>query len=694
MNRTLAFVSAIFLALGLSAQNLDLGKGFSKDKKSQEELALADQLFEEGSYLFALDHYRPLEQQYGESAYLKYKIGVCLLYKSDEIDQALDYLLKVKEKNAKAADIDFYLARAYHLNERYDEALASLALYEKNKKATPSNKQLAPRYATYCTNAKELVQVPIDVKISNLGTPLNSEASEYVPVITSDESTMLFTYVGPESRGGLQRLPGEPDPAGSYYEDIYFTQKRSGQWLRPIALDTTINSIGHDACIAISNDGQTLIVFKNSEEDLGDIYFSKLDGERWSTPVRIEGEVNTPAWEGSASLTADEEIMYFASEREGGYGGRDIYTARRMPDGRWGDVKNLGDIINTPYDDDAPFIHPNGVTLIFSSQGHKSMGGYDIFRTDLDINNMWSTPVNIGYPINTPGDDKYFVLSTDGKRGYYSSGKAGGLGQQDLYLAEVNIDLKEANVIMVSGAIFYDEQPAQAKIYLRSDGKILDAYATQSNASTGKFLVNLSVGKVYDMIFELNGQREMRTLDAMRTTLGMLNENFDIRFYSDGFKAAKAARENFLRDSTRRADSLALAAVNPKRNNLAQTETVTTTSTTTMLGGMSADDYNSTLSKYGTVRLEGLEFTVQVAAYRNAGNFRYSHLESVGSVNKQELGDGVTRFVIGKFYTLNDAEKIRQMIHAKGNNDAFVTAMYQGRRMLLKDLSAQNFFQK
>lgn len=697
MNRFITLFALLLFANVASGQNVNLGKGFSKDKAGQEEFKAAEFFFDDANYLSALPHYRTLEASYGDNEYLRYRIGICLLYKSDETQRALEYLESVKAKNAKAADIDYYLGRAYHLNEKFDQALVSLDLAVKNKKTTPANSELAQRYITYCNNAKTLVASPINVKITNAGMPVNSESSEYVPVVTSDESTMLFTYVGPESRGGLQRLPGEPDPLGMYFEDIWSTFKVNGRWEKPVAADTNINSFGHDACIAISNDGQTLIVFKNSEMDLGDIYFSKLDGVHWSIPVRIEGDVNTPMWEGSASLTANEKVMYFASEREGGYGGRDIYVARMLPDGRWGRVRNLGPKINSALNEDAPFIHPNGVTLLYSSESFNSMGGYDIFRTDLSLaDSTWSDPENIGYPINTPGDDKYFVLSTDGKRGYYSSGKSGGMGQQDIYIAEADFDLKDANVLMVTGVITVDGKPVKGTILVRSDGKVLDGYTATSNSMSGKYLVNLRQGKVYEIEYDIAGfPKILKMLDASKTRLSLMTENIDLNLVTND--RGKMARE----DSIRRADSL-LAAQNLLKNTLKQTQTVTNADTTVKtsnggqiaLAGMNNDEYTSVMDKFGDVRVEGLTFTVQVAAYRNAANFDFSHLRALGTVEKQQLDDGVTRFTIGSFNTLREADGMRKKVNDKGNTDAFITAIYKGKRILLKDLAAANFFRQ
>ncbi|HET6990749.1 MAG TPA: hypothetical protein VFJ43_05470, partial [Bacteroidia bacterium] len=297
----LAFIFTGFLQIQAQA---DLGNGFKKDKKSIKVLAQAEYFFEGQSYLQALPLYRSLDSLYGTSSYLIYKTGICLLYKSDEIDKALEYLLIVKSKNPKAADIDLYLARAYHLNERYDEAIASLDAYDKLKGNTPDKMAESAQLREYCMNAKELTAHPVNAKIKNIGPPVNTSASEYVPVISTDDSVMLFTYRGEKSIGGLQSYPGVPDSSGIYFEDVVFTSRVDTAWREPEAMDSTINGNGHDACIGISNDGQTLLIYKDAAGG-GDIYVSTMQGFYWSPPVPLKGEVNSMAWEGSACFSPD-----------------------------------------------------------------------------------------------------------------------------------------------------------------------------------------------------------------------------------------------------------------------------------------------------------------------------------------------------------------------------------------------------
>lgn len=179
---------------------------------------------------------------------------------------------------------------------------------------------------------------------------------------------------------------------GIYYEDVFSTHKENGTWVAPSSIGENINTKEHDAAIALSNDGQKLFIFNDNGSNGGDIYISKLDGSNWSDVVRLEGDINTVAWEGSCALSADEKTLYFSSERIGGLGGKDIYASQKNADGTWGTAKNLGDKINTSLDDDAPFIHPDGKTLIYSSKGLNSMGGYDIFTTEYNpSDSSWTT---------------------------------------------------------------------------------------------------------------------------------------------------------------------------------------------------------------------------------------------------------------------------------------------------------------
>lgn len=620
-----------------------------------DSLNKAQLLFEEQNYLMALPIYEKLQENHPKELYLKYVTGICGLYRSDEHEKALTFLLEVYDKNKKVPDIDYDVARAYHFNYKFDEALTLLNSYLEKPKITPQQRKDAELLVGYCNHAKELVADPVDANIENIGDIVNTSASEYVPVISSDESVMIYTYRGDQSVGGLQNAYGQPDPLGVYYEDVFMTHKENGEWVTPYSIGSNINTPAHDAAIAISNDGQKLFIFKDNSYDGGDIYVSQLDSSSWSTPEKLQGEVNSASWEGSASLSADEKTLYFSSERPGGYGGRDIYTATKLADGSWGNVHNMGKNINTPYDDDAPFIHPDGISLIFSSRGWNSMGSYDIFQSKYNpLDSSWSTPKNLGYPINTPDDDRYFVLSADGKRGYYASGKSGGYGLHDIYVVEMPTNFIDANLLLVKGTVTLDSMPVLAEVSVVNETNA--SYAQlKSNALTGAYLVNLQAGHDYTLRYSLKGFPAQTTLISCKDLKGYQEKTVDIHFYSkhDSLSVGDSIQQP---TTLEKVDSLPKAPLTLEER----------------IGGSS---------------LEGLEFRVQIAAYNLPKNYSYDHLKGLGKVEKMLLEDGITRFTIGGvFNNLNDANVHLKKVRAAGQNDAFVTAIYKGKRVYLEDL--------
>jgi hypothetical protein len=620
-------------------------------KTEIDSLTKAQAMFEEENYVMALPLYDGLLQNHPKEMYLKYVVGICGLYRSDMHSRALELLQQVYDKNKKAADIEYDLARANHYNYKFDEALALIEKYLSGKNVTEDKKKKATQLKEYCNNAKILVASPVNAQIENVGDILNTVNSEYVPVISSDEQVMIFTYRGDESTGGKQNALNQPDELGIYYEDVFITHKENGNWVAPGSIGSNINTNVHDAAIAISNDGQKLFVFRDNSYDGGDIYLSVLDGQNWSTPEKLRGEVNTSAWEGSASLSADEKVLYFSSEMPGGFGGKDLYRALLQPDGSWGSVKNLGSVINTPLDDDAPFIHPDGVTLLFSSKAHNSMGGYDIFKSELNPkDSSWSVPTNIGYPINTPDEDIYFVLAANGTRGYYASGKSGGYGLQDIYLVDVSNVLKAPPVFMLSGITTEEQKPVEVKIKVEIVGKNTLYREFVSNSSEGNYLVNLPSGENYKVTYSLKDHTPQTVNIEALALKDYTEKKVDINF-------------SMPKDTLPKTDSLAVkvdsSSVKPADKPF----------------------------DIGNASKEGLEFKVQIAAYNLPKNYKYDYLKGLGKVEKLLLDDGITRFTIGgSFKTLNEAIAHKDKVRTAGQKDAFVTAIYKGKRVYLEDL--------
>jgi len=234
----------------------------------------------------------------------------------------------------------------------------------------------------------------------------------------------------------------------------------------------------------------------------------KLNGKQWSEPIPLNTPINTKYQEPSASLSPDEHTLYFVSDRPGGLGGKDIYVAKKQEDGTWGDVKNIGTPINTTGNEDAVFMHPDGKTMYFSSTGHKGMGGYDIYKSVYTDDGVWSAPENIGYPINTPDDDVFYVLSASGKHAYYSSFKKEGKGEKDIYLITFPDGSKNQSGLTLLKGIVYDEKTnekleASIEIVDNETNKVMATF--RSNSETGKYIVPLPAGKDYGISVNSDG---------------------------------------------------------------------------------------------------------------------------------------------------------------------------------------------
>lgn len=649
-------------------------------------------MMDDGNYLQALPFYENLYNQHPKEEYLKYCYGKCALTRSDKHDVALKLLGEVYEKNKKIDNIEYDLARANHYNYKFDEAIVLIEKCLVNKKVSPETKKKATQLKRYCINGKDLYAKPTGAKIENAGSVINSPYEEYVPVISADESIMLFTYRGIESTGGLQNEFLQPDKYGKYYEDVFQAVRIDGEWKKPMPVKSA-NTNSHDGAIAISPDGFYLFVYRDSGDDHGDIYMSNSLSGEWTEPKKLNDQVNSYSWEGSCSLTADGKYLYFSSERGGGYGGKDIYRATLLPDSTWGNVINLGDSINTALDDDAPFIHPDGVTLFYSSQGKNSMGGYDIFQSRLNWkDSTFSNPINLGYPINTTDDDIYYVLSANGDRGYYASGKAGGQGLKDIYTVYPGYVGKKPSTYLVKGKITEKGTPVAASIIV----EVVDQNSRKfgefvSNVSSGNYLVSLPAGAVFKLTYKYKNYA-YKTLDI--NTLNL--EGYDEKIFDVNFDSLQPV----------------VTAVEPKKDTVvAVIEPVKVVEPIMVVEPVKANPIakkvvlkpNATLQEkikyysemYGDISAEGLQFRVQIAAYKYPKNYTYNHLKGLGDVENLLLDDGITRITIGgNFSTLGKAFEHNVKVIKAGQTDAFVTVIYKGKRIYLEDLEKMGIFVK
>jgi len=528
MKKFLTIILIILHVPLFAQQNVEFKKeNFPNDKSglkdANQNIKIGDDYYLTADYLkyLAIDYYLKAFNFNPNNDVLNFKLGVSYLNSPNKF-KSLDFLKKAYQLNPKVdPEITFYLGESYHLNHDFDNAIKYYTLY----KSVPEKKVgFDPdKRITECNEGKFLVANPVRVIIDNLGPVVNSKYREYAAVISADESVMLFTSRRDNTSGG--RIADD----GMFFEDILNTTKQNGAWTPPVNLTKPVNTDLHDATIALSADGQKLFVYTDDNE--GDILISELQGDKWSKPESAGGSaINTKYSEIHACFSYDEKSIYFVSNKpEESLGGFDIYVTRKNENGKWEKPENVGPTINTSYDEEGVFMHPDGKTMYFSSKGHKTMGSYDIFRSVFE-NGKWSEPENIGYPINSADKDVFFVVSASGKHGYYSSARMDAIGETDIYMItllgpekepvmntedqfllssnflsreaviESKVERKfSSNVTILKGTITdaVSKQPLNAIIVITDNEKNEVVSTFQSNSKTGKYLVSLPSGRNY-----------------------------------------------------------------------------------------------------------------------------------------------------------------------------------------------------
>lgn len=392
--------------------------GFSQSVK--ELMAEGDKYYGKKQYKKAIDVYLQALNINPDDATLNLQTGLSYLY-SETKSKAARYISKAYRLNPSINDqIDYHLGVAFQNTNEFTKAIEHFQEFRKKKSNLAS---IADKKIAECRIADSLSNYELNVIIENAGTSVNTYFHDYAPIISGDGNTLIFTSNRTEDEKEIREE--------TYYEDIYITRRTDKGWAAPKKISSHLNHKYNDAAASLSPDGKTLFLYY--EEGAGDIYVSRLQGDDWSEPEPLNKNINTTLyWETSASVSSDGKKLYFASNRPGGIGELDIYVSELDSKGSWGKATNLGPLINTPEHEDAPFIHPDGVTLYFSSDGHPTLGNSDIFVSEFK-NGKWQKPQNLGWPINTWEFDGFFTISADKKKGFYSTLKEGGYGEADIY---------------------------------------------------------------------------------------------------------------------------------------------------------------------------------------------------------------------------------------------------------------------
>ena len=380
-------------------------------------ISTGDKYYSKKNYASAIKSYSDALAVNPDEASINFKLGLAYLY-SDTKSKAALFIDKAYRLNpAVNPKIDYYLGIAF---QNTNEIKKAIQHFEDFKKKNPNVASIAEAKIAECLIADSLAEHELNVTIENLGPVVNSRFTDHSPILSADGNILIFTSNRPED-------PNAPEG----FEDVFVTDQYTGQWSTPKRISKNINTKFNDAAASLSPNGKTLYLY--SELGAGDIYSSTFDGKDWTEPKPLNKNINTAQfWETCASVSPDGKKLYFASNRDGGFGELDIYVSELDSHGQWSKAVNLGNKINTPGNEDSPFIHFDGVTLYFSSDGHPGLGNNDIFFSELK-NGKWSKPENIGYPINLWEYDGFFTISRNKKVGYYSTVKEGGLGGIDIY---------------------------------------------------------------------------------------------------------------------------------------------------------------------------------------------------------------------------------------------------------------------
>ena len=614
---------------------------FLKDPMDIAVMDSADFFFQDKAFVAANIYYHKLLEKYPNEQILLFRIGICYANGPYSNQKALDYFKMIDINNYVKDHSLFYYGIALHYNSQFEEAKTYFENYVKSKNANNELKKIANHKIENCNFAINILHLESGFKIENCGTEINSAYSEFNPVIITDQSQLYFNYAGIKSIGAIQTAKSlESEPIGDYYSDIYTSAISNSEFGKALSFSQELNTNTDQVVVAIRNDGSELFTVNRDDRNDDNLYRLELYGKTWEAPQKLYGKVNSNWNENSLSISADGKTIFFSSDRAGGKGGLDIYTSKLQSDGSWGEAIALP--INTEYDETCPFIHSSGSYLFYSSNNKNSVGGFDIFRVEYLNDSTWSEPTNLGLPINSPFDEEYFSVSASGTVAYFSSIRPGGFGKEDIY--KVSGNLTPDNIqLLQTGIVRLDEAPLYCGIEVMQvlDGKHQGTY--HSNSSTGKYLICFEKNQNLRMIFSINGYAPKEVFIDTRIINSFTGGNIDVNFYSEEYK--KNHPELFAIKDTSKTNPVDI------------------------------------------IRKKDARFFVQIGAFTKKSKIDFSQLKAYGKIIKKDYGDGLIRYFIGTFTTLEEAQELKLKIIAAGITDAFIAVELDGKKASMLDLT-------
>lgn len=473
-------------------------QSFQLSAQNSQTIRKANKYFRFSAFNQALPLYVSLLKNEPTNFIYNYRAGICYLNSNIETNKCVGYFESAQKNmvtpNDSTPDFYYYLGHAYQVTNQFDKAIQYLSLSKQmlNPKKDSLNITLITSEIEQCQNGKKAFASPTSAKLFNLGKNVNTIYPDYSPVILPNQSMLFFTSTRKESTGGKLTEQGE------YYEDIFTSACKDtlnagsveSAFYQPYfsgvgfaAAENAgimVNTKSHDASISVPPDGKRLFLYRRNA-----VWQSEIVNGKLGKPGKVNYIVNgVNRYESSITLvnTGNQNALYFVSDQKGGIGGKDIYKSIKQDDGTWGPEENLGPIINTELDEESPYFDSAEGILYFSSQGHNSIGGFDIFKTKFD-NDKWMSPKNLGYPVNSGTDDVFYSINTKENRGYLSTMREDAVGNYDIYMVRYLKPLKVLFAATYSGEL-----------------KPIDANAVLVNAKS-KDSLKIALNKTSDIIY-------------------------------------------------------------------------------------------------------------------------------------------------------------------------------------------------
>ena len=634
MHKSIWSLIILLCSLNVNAQNDELREIFKE--------AESHYLF--GEYELANPLYLILDDYMSDNANIKFKVGSCYLNIPDEKTKAIPYL----EEAVKNASYDsnpesfrearapleayFALASAYRINYEFEKALETYARLNElmTEKQMLENADFIDQQIRACRNAITFLEKPVEFNMQTLGPEINLGSMNINPAISGDGNTLVYT-----EKRGLENT-------------IYFLKKERGEWGVPIDITSQLGRATDCASNSLNMDGTELYLYKNDNFD-GNIYVSFLENGVWSEIKKLNRNINTRFYESHACISSNGSKLYFTSNRDGGEGGLDIYVSEKNSRSEWGEAINLGPVINTPFNEDTPFITNNDSILYFSSEGHVNMGGYDIFSSRL-IGNTWKSPSNKGYPLNTPDDDLFFNPVNNGQNAYYSMGK-GYKGKDIFYLAlgdkQAFPTFEIKGTLSLSDTIIEFNDDYRVILYSKTAGDTIDI--GYPNKSTGLYSFMVEPDE-YSLIYEGPAYLSVKEEITIYEDQPSKEEIIDITLEPD---------ENYVPEIIEKIDFSKVQYIDAIDSSILVTDVIV-----------------RDVSDSDSININVLYYTVQLMALYNPVDVSFFKHADVTVVYNED--DKFYRYTTGMFQTKDEAYKRRdELIRLGYPDDLFVKTVFR-----------------